>query len=742
MQLERLRPYLPADVDRDLEALFHRFAGGQGGRHGTVDPTMFAAWLAAQGRITPEQLRDILTSMSVAYAPATPGTTTNERFRLLSLLGRGAMGEVHIARDEALNRNVAVKRLSPKLIGEQRSVSRFLTEVQVTAQLDHPGIVPVYAYEVGTDGVPQYAMKLVRGRTLEAWLGEVRTKVSKHSPLAVSERLAGRLEVFLQIAAAVHYAHTRGVLHRDLKPENIMLGPHHEVIVMDWGVARLVEAGEASVEVRRDEVTKTTAGTVIGTATFMSPEQAEGRTDEVDARSDQYALGLILFELVSLKRAITGANATRKLYRASRGEKDKLEPSEGFRIRPELVAIIERATARDRANRYADVEELADDVRRYLRDEPVRALPDGALQRLGRLVSRHRDRVMIGGLALVVVALLGVLATLLGGIALAEGARQNAAIHEEKLARLVATIATQAHTVDTELLRGEASVAELSSAAKVIFHQPAPTGLTAYRSETFGTPDGPPDAKKSEFYREIVSFDFPDHKWAPGTDLAAVSARNQQLAALYPSLRETLLRSAGPDGVGLSPAGERKLLLEQGARLIWTYVAVEEGGLVGLPGVGTYPGGYDPRQQEWYQRTLNTHGAQWGPASLDESGMGLLITCSEAIYSRENRFLGVAAIDMSLSHLVEDLLAPPSLKESTEQWLIDANGRTIVWSKLGRDQQALPPFPHPTVLTALRGEQRSGAEQLDDRLILWAPVPVVGWTYVVTGDASALLSGE
>lgn len=741
MQLDRLRPYLPPDVDRDLDALFDRFASSQDGRPGTVDPTMFAAWLAAQGRITPEQLRDVLTSMTVAYAPTGPSVPQGERFRLLSVLGRGAMGEVHIARDRALNRNVAVKRLAPKLVSEQRSVSRFVTEVQVTAQLDHPGIVPVYAYEVGPDGVPQYAMKLVRGRTLDAWIAELREKVLTKQKLPENERLAGRLEVFLQIAAAVHYAHTRGVLHRDLKPDNIMLGPHHEVIVMDWGVARLLGNTEDSVEVRREDVTKTQQGTVIGTATFMAPEQAEGRTDEVDARSDQYALGLMLFELVTLKRAITGTNATRKLYRASRGEKDKLDPVEGFRVRRELAAIIDKATAKKREDRYADVEALADDVRRYMRDEPVAALPDGPWQAMSRSIARHRSRVLMAGLTLAVVALAAILVGTIGGFAAFEGARWRAAKHEARLSELVAMADAQAHTVDAELLRSEASTAEIASAAQMALTRDPIPGLVAYRSETFGTPEGPPDAAPSPFYRETISVSSPDHKWAPGTDMAAVARRDAQLSGLYPVLRDALLHSAGDAGIGLPEAGRRKLIAEQGTRLVWAYVAIEEGGLVGMPGVGAYPPSYDPRAQEWYVRSKRARGPQWGPASLDESGMGLLVTCSEAVYDDDTVFLGVAAVDLSLSHVVEDLLEPPSLRGKTEEWLIDTEGRTIVWSKLGRDQKDIPVFPYGDVLTALRGEQRNGTLEQDGKLVIWSPVPAIGWTYVVVGETDALFGG-
>src|SRR5690606_29621012 len=147
-----------------------------------------------------------------------------------------AMGEVYIARDTLLNRNVAFKTMDPTVAADPGLAERFLIEAQVTAQLDHPSIIPVYALDIER-GRKAYAMKLIRGQTLEDYIHATRAFYDRGVEPDADFGLDARLELFVQVCNAVHYAHTRGVVHRDLKPENVMVGAFHEVIVMDWGIA-------------------------------------------------------------------------------------------------------------------------------------------------------------------------------------------------------------------------------------------------------------------------------------------------------------------------------------------------------------------------------------------------------------------------------------------------------------------------------------------------------------------------
>ncbi|MFO0618543.1 MAG: serine/threonine-protein kinase [Polyangiaceae bacterium] len=203
------------------------------------------------------------------------------QYAVLGELGKGAMGEVHVARDLVLRRKVALKSILPAMQENPALFSRFLGEMQITAQLDHPFIVPVYGVENGPSGGLAYAMKLVQGKEFGVLLEETKELLHQNKPLDEAHSLEGRLEAFLKVCDAIAYAHERGVVHRDLKPANIMIGRFNEVYVMDWGIARLIKKGAEkltqAVEMYDADgadarsTTRTRVGSTIGTPIYMSP---------------------------------------------------------------------------------------------------------------------------------------------------------------------------------------------------------------------------------------------------------------------------------------------------------------------------------------------------------------------------------------------------------------------------------------------------------------------------------------
>jgi serine/threonine-protein kinase len=374
------------------------------------------------------QATDPSTQQTQATAEGPPGGTGSPtpsaaedrrgRYTLTRLHAQGGIGQVWLARDADLGREVALKELKPQGPDHSSAQARFLEEACITGQLEHPGIVPVHELVRPAEGRPFYTMRLVRGRTLAEAIKDYHEK--RQAGLGGPLELRGLLSAFVVVCNAVDYAHSRGVLHRDLKPANVVLGEYGEVVVLDWGLAKLVgRAGSPQrpqpddsrtadllpVALEAEAHKQTVQGQVLGTPAYMAPEQAEGQLALLGPATDVYGLGAVLYELLTGVPPFSGGLTEVLRQVASR---EPIRPGLVVpQTPPALEAVCRKAMAKEPAQRYGSAGELAREVERWLADEPIRAWREPWRLRLGRWVRRHQPLVAAVAAGLLVVLLVG-----------------------------------------------------------------------------------------------------------------------------------------------------------------------------------------------------------------------------------------------------------------------------------------------------------------------------------------------
>jgi WD40 repeat protein len=377
--------------------------------------------------------------LTLLPAPSTPGDEPRlpprvGRYRILRTLGVGGMGTVYEAEQDNPRRTVALKVIRPGLTSTGL-VKRFTHEALILGRLHHPGIAQVYEAGVTGEGQPFFALELIRGVPLD-----------EH---AQRHRLdpAARLALVAQVCDAVQHAHDQGVIHRDLKPANILVDETGQPKVLDFGVARATDA-DLQTTTGHTEV-----GQLIGTLAYMSPEQMVADPRLIDQRTDVYALGVILFELLAGRPPYELRNLP--LAEAARVVRDHEPPRLGSidaRFRGDVETIAAQALEKDKARRYASTAELASDIRRYFKQEPIHARPASALYQLRKFAARHKALVS-GAFGVFVALVAGLIGTTTFALREAEQGRRavterHAAVRQTYLARIAAAgAALQAHDV-------------------------------------------------------------------------------------------------------------------------------------------------------------------------------------------------------------------------------------------------------------------------------------------------------
>lgn len=785
MTLDELAQLLPAQSGLNLPGEFARYQQETGEGADSIDG--FIRRLHERNIITPELFRDIHARDDVAFqgltnlarmadlaagAAALAGgdndddevTTVvpalQEKHQLLGIVGAGGMATVHVARESILGRKVAYKQLLPSMRKDRRLAARFFSEAQITAQLDHPNIVPIYALDLEQGDAPAYTMKLIEGRTYREVIDEARALLREGQPLPERLSLDARLEIFLAVCDALAYAHDKGVIHRDLKPDNIMVGRYHQVYVMDWGLARLIEGEEDLASVAEQPISvvdqdgrqsrKTRIGAVLGTPAYMAPEQALGQHHQLDGRTDQYALGLMLQEVITLQQAMPGGGATGMVANAAQGKRLPVEHIAGEPVDVELVAILDRSTRHRREDRYPTVADMAEDIRRFLRDEPVGVLPDSPIRAVRRWIGRHRGKTLV--------LLLGVL--LLAALTLSWSfwnqaqEAQRAGRTERLLTDFASAVAQQGHLIDNRFLELQSRLESLSASALHLLETPKPPKAPVFIDLGPGSPT-PPDAQRAKVYGSDLSMGHPVFKLAPDVDAESVEPLLKRLASLGGPFRRMLAESIDRKAQRWSVAKQARYIGDQGSPVTWAYVGLADGVHAGYPGQLGYPETFDPRNRPWYRLSADEFGVQVGNPYIDVKGQGLLLPLSMSLYDSAGRFRGVAGVDLKFDFIIAKLLDMPGQPGVISTYLIDDRGRVVVDAKdlakrvsagLHDDETlSLTPYDHaPAVERMVRGHSGHLRFDRDDRqvLIVWLRLPGLGWYYLAEADYLAVVGGS
>ncbi|MGD9211662.1 MAG: serine/threonine-protein kinase, partial [Desulfobacteraceae bacterium] len=451
-----------------------------------------------------------------------------DEFKIIGELGEGGMGKVYLAKDTQLQRNVAIKVLKDS---SRDNRTFFIREAQITGQLDHPNIVPLYMIKIGDKGNQNisFVMKHIEGHSLSKIIRKAHAIYRKNpsADLEKSLTLQSRLEYFTKVCEGIAYAHSKNVIHSDLKLSNITVGDYGEVYIMDWGIAKITndDFGEDLIETNYYE--SAPLGEVSLTIKYASPEQINGKT--VDTLSDIFSLGIILYELVTLKAA-RNASIRENIVAAKKGKINSISHAiKGRKVAPELKAIIQKATEYYPQNRYQNVEELINDIRSFISSEEVSVQPYNFYKKTWRWMSKNKELTIIGTLSLIL--LLCFFTTL--SVLNEKKVIKEAKMREYRFAQLQTDTSSQAHAMDSHFLYIEGLLKRLAVTTEYLLNEAPENNEKVFYVDDFTNPDtAPSDYRVAPLYNKYVSLDYPVAKLAPGVKKEDVSSTLKKIAPL------------------------------------------------------------------------------------------------------------------------------------------------------------------------------------------------------------------
>ena len=597
-------------------------------------------------------------------------------------VGAGGQARLYRGFDLHLHRQVAVKSLREEQGKNPELRGKFVSEAMITAQLDHPAIVPVHSIHRDKDGNLHLAMKLINGRPLQSYLSDLARHYDRDGFSVREEQrsLNYRLEIFLSVCDALEYAHNRNIMHCDLKPENIMIGEYHEAYLMDWGLARLIN------DPNFDPATWKAPSVITGTPRFLSPEALQG--EYCDQRADIFAMGLVLYEIVTLEYGYLGKDHRDTINRIRRGEMRPVTHRYKYPIPVDLKKIILKATAWDKEKRYQSMEEFSTDLRRFIRGEEVSANPDRFFGRLVRAGYRHRRLMFITTLVMIAFGAVALSFTLYKQIRndmIEKDRAEFRSSRDHELGRLLAQAIGISRTFDRQIAKLEHDLASITSNALLLLNADVqtPAKEPIYSRADLTRGNVPPTMVMAPGFGYEIDIDNIVYHIAPGTKPANPEERVRRLAMLRPAFLRAIIESRQDSILTLHNLPHLKHhIINSGAPLIDAYFGFQDGLFVLYPCSKILPENFDHRQRPWYKERMDgTHSnsaALWGAPYLSVDG-DMMLPCTLQMIDTEGHFHGVAAIDVSVLKLVESLRSGGSdgkfLREKT---IVDADGRVVV----------------------------------------------------------------
>ena len=631
------------------------------------------------------EIEDIIGRTDIRhYTSAEPDTTAalaaplsklDTKYAVLEEFANGGHATVSIARDKNLRRIVAIKSLKEEGDRKPEMVDSFISEAKVTAQLDHPSIIPIYGLTGDSQQGVHLIMKLVNGKTLRDYLRNISLNYRIRGIRNFDEdaMLRRRLEIFLRVCDAIAYAHHRNIMHRDLKPENIMLGEYMEVYVMDWGLARMIPGEDDPPD---------DAKQLAGTPRYFSPEALRG--ERCDARADIFTLGLILQEVVTLQSAVKGRDEREYMERIVNGELEPVEHLFKWKIDGSLRAIIRKATAYRVEDRYQSVSDLAEDLRRWMGGLPISALPDDFLMRASRYFYRHRRGFLVSSLVVLLVS------ASVAALAIYRQLRDAQEMSQQKLAMnfLYNRTALVAEHLDITALHIQEQLSALSRIAAYLLTYNTEgkdsEGAQAFRPPMDKMKQNGEGVFYSPCYKRLVGPDFGIYTVAPQADAAACREFIRRVSPVLTKMKNIVLGSKSGYGFSKEEYGRLKAdYLYKGAPIRSVFIGSDSGVKLLYPWRGNYSRAIDPRERSWYRDALRKNGPVWGKPYMDiDSVSGLSIPCSIQIFDLNGNFRGVAGLDLSVNRLTRSILTKGNIGSYVlEKAVINLEGETIFSTK-------------------------------------------------------------